>query len=226
MIGYLYGQVLEHSDGRALIAVGDRLNSGCVGYLVSVPQRATYHSHLSQGSSELYVYTHVREEAFDLYGFSTYFEKELFLVLLTVNGVGPKSALGVLSSVEPTQLIEAIVHSDQAFLTRIPGIGKKTAERVVLELKDTIRKKVDLGWGRSSMEKSTELSASRGADRTLVADLDRSSALVFQDAKSALVGLGYRDQDIHQLLERVIKSLDTPPQSVEDLVRTALRQLA
>jgi Holliday junction DNA helicase RuvA len=194
--------------------------------MVSVPQRTAYDAHLSQAKPELYIYTHVREEAFDLYGFSTVFEKELFLILLTVNGVGPKSALGVLSSVEPGELIEAIVQADQAFLTQIPGIGKKTAERVVLELKDTIRKKISLGWGQKILEGASDASGFRVKDGLVGSDFDQAGSPIFEDAKSALVGLGYRDQDIQQLLSRVIKSLEHPPRTVEDLVRTALRQLA
>ncbi len=227
MIGYLCGETIEQADGRALIGVGDRSTFGCVGYLVSIPQRATYAAHLSQKKSELFIYTHVREEAFDLYGFSTQFEKELFLILLSVNGVGPKSALGILSSVEPSILIEAIVQADQAFLTKIPGIGKKTAERVVVELKDAVRKKVDLGWGQRLAEGGSPSARVKpapgfGSD----SELEKGSSQVFQDAKLALIGLGYRDQDIHQLLHRILKSLDTPPRAVEDLVRSALRQLA
>ncbi len=226
MIGYLCGEMIEHAEGRVLLAVGDRSSSGCVGYSVSVPQRTGYASHLAQKKPELYIYTHVREEAFDLYGFSTQFEKELFLILLSVNGVGPKSALGILSSVEPSLLIDAVVTADQAFLTKIPGIGKKTAERVVLELKDTIRKKIALGWMQRSAEGNLVSPLVRSPEESIGLDLEKGGSEIFQDAKSALVGLGYRDQDIHQLLHRILKSSDAPPRAVEDLVRSALRQLA
>lgn len=125
MIGYLQGEILEHSDGKMLIGVGDRKQSGVVGYSVAVPQSAIYGSYLAGQMIELFVHTHVREESFDLYGFNSKFEKALFLTLLTVNGIGPKSALGILSVVEPNQLVDAIIQGDQAFLTRAPGIGKK-----------------------------------------------------------------------------------------------------
>ncbi len=226
MIGFLCGQVIEYAEGRVLLAVGDRGGSGCVGYLVAVPQRPAYAAHLAQTKAELYIYSHIREEAFDLYGFSTQFEKELFLILLSVNGVGPKSALGILSSVEPGFLIDAIVQVDQAALTRIPGIGKKTAERVVLELRDVIRKKIDQGWTQGQSGTGRSSVADQTLDSSERRERDREHSKVFQDARLALVGLGYREQDMHQLLQRIVKSSDTPPQAVEDLVRTALRQLA
>src|SRR6185436_13942980 len=108
MIGYLQGEILEHQDGKMIIGVGDRKTTGAVGYLVSVPQSAGYGGYLPGQKIELYVYTHVREESLDLYGFSTPFEKGLFLTLLGVNGIGPKSALGLISGVEATQLVDAI----------------------------------------------------------------------------------------------------------------------
>src|SRR5690606_31081959 len=102
---------------------------------------ARYLSYEFGADCTLFVYTHVREDAMELYGFSTREEKELFLVLIGVSGIGPKAALKVLSAVPPEELIQAIVHGDRAALTRVPGIGKKTAERVVLELSDSLKKR-------------------------------------------------------------------------------------
>jgi Holliday junction DNA helicase RuvA len=229
MIGYLQGEVLQCSEGKLLVGVGERQSFGVIGYLLSVPQRSQYLTFLAKTRVELHIYTHVREDALDLFGFLTPFEKELFLALLTVNGVGPKSALGILSSVEPFALVNAILKADQTALTKIAGIGKKTAERVVLELKDVVRKKVDLGlWtgpSHDSLAASGALSLSEFAQEQ-GAELKQGNSQVFQDAKSALVGLGYRDHDIHLLLNRILDSGDTPPRAVEDLVRSALRQLA
>src|SRR3954454_8889373 len=134
MIGYLRGEVLEHTEGRMLFLVAG------VGYAVSVPTRSSYFSFAPGFATDLHIHTHVREDALDLYGFSSRVEKEIFLTLLTVNGVGPKMALGILSRVEPDELIRAVVEGDKDSLTRVPGIGKKTAERVVLELSDKMRK--------------------------------------------------------------------------------------
>src|SRR4051812_48617089 len=136
MIGYLYGEILENSEGKILIGVGDKANSGLVGYSVSVPQNSDYSSLTPGQKIAFHIYSHVREDAFDLYGFFSRLEKSLFLILLNVNGIGPKSGLGILSAAEPSRLIGAILEDDQAFLTHIPGIGKKTAERMVVELRD------------------------------------------------------------------------------------------
>ncbi len=225
MIGYLQGEILEHSDGKMLIGVGDRKQSGVVGYSVAVPQSAIYGSYLAGQMIELFVHTHVREESFDLYGFNSKFEKALFLTLLTVNGIGPKSALGILSVVEPNQLVDAIIQGDQAFLTRAPGIGKKTAERVVVELRDSIKKKVDLGIlaktskSKNSSQNSLEGDGVKGLENT-------TDTSVVRDAKAALLNLGYREQDIQQLLNQVLNDSELPPKRAEDLIRTALRQLA
>src|SRR5690606_11499818 len=99
MIGYLKGRILEHAHGKMLVVLGsgEAAEPGAAGYLVFVPQSLTY-ANLAPGQVvELFVHSHVREDAFDLFGFSTRGEKELFLCLLSVNGIGPKGALGILS---------------------------------------------------------------------------------------------------------------------------------
>ena len=126
MIGYLQGEILDISDGKVLMGVGDRLPSrttGMVGYFVAIPLNASYGGWMLGQQVELFIHTHVREDALDLYGFATRMEKELFLTLLSVNGIGPKSALGILSGVEPGSLIDAIIHEDRAYLMQIPGFG-------------------------------------------------------------------------------------------------------
>jgi holliday junction DNA helicase RuvA len=220
MIGYLRGEVLENLDGKILVSVGDRKAFGSVGYSVSVPNRGQP-EYLEGQVVELFIYTHVREDALDLYGFSTKFEKSLYLTLLGVNGVGPKSALGILSGSEPNQLVEAIIQGDQTFLSRIPGIGKKTAERIVVELKDSVRKKVEMGVLVGSPRK---LVGEKGLGATNRETCDEQSNL-FEDASAALLGLGYREQDVRQLLHRILENSDGRPQKVEDLVRSALRQI-
>ncbi len=220
MIGFIQGELIEYSEGRSLVAVGDRKTSGCVGYQIAVPHRSTSQYQIQQ-KVEFYVYSHVREDAFDLYGFENQFEKELFLTLLGVNGVGPKSALGILSSVEPNQLIDAILRADQAFLTGISGIGKKTAERIVVELKDTLRKKIDLGL----LQPIGKRGVKNSSGTVEIPARFENQVSIFNDARSALVGLGYKDQDVHSLLNQLLESAETPPKRAEDLVRSALRQL-
>jgi Holliday junction DNA helicase RuvA len=195
-----------------------------VGYSVSVPGSPSYLSVLPGQTTELYIHTHVREDALDLFGFTTRTEKEIFLTLLTVNGVGPKSAMGILTRVNPDDLIRAVVEGDTDSLTKIPGIGKKTAERVVLELGDKLRKKLEAGDFAGSKTKLTSPSL-KGGTGALFAGIEKAKNAVFNDAKEALVGLGYREQDVSALLQRVISESENPPQHAEELVKTALRQL-
>jgi Holliday junction DNA helicase RuvA len=221
MIGYLRGEVLESFEGKMIVGVGDRNNVGVVGYSVSVPHSHRYESELPGQTVELFIHTHVREEAFDLYGFMSQMEKSLFLTLLSVNGIGPKSALGILSAVESSQLIDAIVQGDQALLGSISGIGKKTAERLVLELRDKLKKKLDSGVlkvASGSLEKGT--SGARSS-----ANYDASTGEILRDAKSALIGLGYRETDVQSLLTQVIENSEVPFKKPEELIRSALKRL-
>jgi holliday junction DNA helicase RuvA len=218
MIGYLKGTILENSDGKLIVATG----ADCaVGYAVSVPQSAEYLDHQPGKQVELFVHTHVREDALDLYGFASRSEKDLYLSLLSVTGIGPKGALGILSKVPMSELIHAIVTGDKDSLTQVPGIGKKTAERVVMELADKVRKKVDGGGfatAAAASFKSSEIRRSGTAG-------DPSNAAMLREAKTALIGLGYREQDIGPLLNRVLAESENRPRKVEDLIRKTLQQL-
>lgn len=228
MIGYLQGEILENQDGKLMIGIGDRKATGLVGYSVSVPQNASYPLLGIGNPIELFVYTHVREDSLELYGFSSTFEKTLFLLLLNVNGIGPKSALSILSAAEPKALVDAIIRGDQATLTRLPGIGKKTAERVVLELKDLLKKKLESGAfgtgfsGKNLGGFSATGTLMKAADAHLLSAEDG----VLRDAKAALLGLGYREFEIDSLLSRALGQFEIPPKKVEELVKTVLRQLA
>lgn len=222
MIGYLRGEILEHSEGRMLVLVSG--GTAGVGYSVQVPQGPAYLDLLPGKTVELYIHTHVREDALDLYGFASRVEKELFLTLIGVNGIGPKVGLSILSSIEPGSLIQAILEEDKDSLTRIPGIGKKTAERVVLELGDKIRKKMESGAFAGTIAQPGA-GASAALSRKAAAVAASGPSRVVEDAKAALVGLGYREQDVASLLNRVLAEFETPPRQAEELVRTALRQL-
>ena len=135
MIAFLRGHVLDKQPNRLIIDVQG------VGYALHIPL-STYYNVGEPGTEvELRVYTHVREEALQLYGFLTTLEQEVFEHLIGVNGIGPKLALAVLSGMENAEFIVSCVQrGDVTQLTRIPGVGKKTAERIVLELKDRLTK--------------------------------------------------------------------------------------
>lgn len=229
MIGYLRGEILDSLDGRLLVGIQTGANGDRVGYSVTIPQSPAYLGWVSGKVIELFIHTHVREDALDLYGFGSKAEKELFLALLSVTGIGPKGAIGILSKIEPSGLIQAILDGDRDVLTQTPGIGKKTAERVVLELADPIRKKMDAGlFAGHFMDQSDRILAGKnksGVASGTVAGLNSATFPIFQEAKAALVGLGYREQDVALLLKQVIADAHVPPTRTEDLVKRALRQL-
>lgn len=222
MIGYLNGKFLEVQDGKAVVIPS---GSG-VGYSVALPFGSRYESLRAGASAELWIHSHVREDAFDLYGFLSREEKEIFLTLLTVNGIGPKGALGILSKVEIPTLVKAILEGDQDSLTEIPGIGKKTAERVVVELRDSLRKKAENGqlpadWLRAA--------AAHGAAGGKGASALAFATVAFKEAKDALVGLGYREQEVVQVLKKVQDTKSSTFSSenarTEEVVKQALKEL-
>src|SRR6187455_1529457 len=132
MIAVLRGSIAEKTPSRVVVDVAG------VGYEVLVPLSTFYVLGDAGAAVTLRIHTHVREDVIALYGFLTRLEQDLFERLIAINGVGPKLALAVLSGIEPAELIRAVRTKDVARLTRIPGIGKKTAERIGLELKDRL----------------------------------------------------------------------------------------
>ncbi len=236
MIGYLKGRILDVSlDGKILLGVGG--DSPSIGYQVLVPASPAYVGCVAGSVVELYIHTHVREDALDLFGFMSREEKELFLTLLGVNGIGPKAALGLLTKVSPGELIEAIVREDTESLIKVPGIGKKTAERVIVELSDSLRKKVEQGAFAALVSRgsrtgasilNTKSEASKKGTAPSPAGIPYEALEVFADAKDALTGLGYREAEILSALQKVLGAdalasagVPTP----ELAIRGALRQL-
>jgi len=189
VIAFLRGRLLEKHPNRVIVDVQG------VGYEVHVPLSSFYGMAEVGQELTLRVHTHVREDALLLFGFTTPLELSLFERLIAVSGVGPKLALAVLSGIEPQDLIGAVQRGDVARLTSIPGIGKKTAERLALELKDRIAKLegaaapvpaagsmrddlvsalLNLDYHRSAVEKAV--------DATLAADGSRSFEAALKDA--------------------------------------------
>ncbi len=195
MIGHLRGQLLRKQPQELLVDVGG------VGYRVSIPL-STYYRLGEPGSAvALHVHTHVREDALALYGFLTPTEQTLFERLMAVSGVGPKLALAILSGIETDELVGALAASDLARLTRIPGVGKKTAERLVLELKDRVK---DLA--------------------VPVAPSAAPAGALRDDVASALANLGYARADADRALDRSLKA--HPEARFEELLRETLRLLS
>lgn len=192
MIARLKGTLVEKSPNRVILDVGG------VGYDVLVPLSTFYDLGEAGSGVTLRVHTHVREDAIALYGFSTPLELDLFERLIAINGIGPKLALAVLSGIDPGDLIRAIRAQDVGRLTRIPGVGKKTAERIGLELKDR------LPHGEASPETSQGAAGDRRADLL-----------------SALTNLGYKGAVAEKAVDAILKKAPDAP--FEDLLRDILR---
>ncbi len=196
MIGRLSGVMLEKTPPQVLLEVQG------VGYEIDVPMSTFYN--LPNVGERVTHYTHlvVREDAHLLYGFSRESQRQLFRSLLKVNGVGPRVALAVLSGLSEQELLLCLTHEDIARLTKVPGIGRKTAERLVMELRD----KVDLN-----------MSPAPGTARPAGRPVDPA-----QEAVSALIALGYKPAEA----SRAISNLPHEDMKSEDLIRQALKGLA
>ncbi len=177
-----------------------------VGYEVFIPLSTFYSLPDLNHTVSLNIHTHVREDAIQLFGFITPQEKDAFVLLTTVSGIGPKSALGILSALPLPDLVSAIQSGDVEKLETVPGIGKKTAGRLVLELKDKAAKL------HPALAHSSDVSTD-GQDST------------FDDALSALTNLGYRAQDAKEVLKQVRKS-KVGRVSLQELIRETLKDLA
>lgn len=197
MIARLAGTLAEKSPGRMIVDVQG------VGYDVQVPLSTFYVAGEPGDSVVLRVHTHVREDVIALYGFATALEQEIFERLISVSGIGPKLALAVLSGIEPPDLVRAIRAQDVARLTAIPGVGKKTAERIGLELKDRMPQ---------SAQAAAEAAKPGSPEDQLRADL-----------LSALLNLGYQRVPAERAIEKELSA--APDARFEDALRAVLRAL-
>ncbi|MBI2818948.1 MAG: Holliday junction branch migration protein RuvA [Acidobacteria bacterium] len=201
MIAYLRGKLLSKKANKAMVEVAG------VGYEVSIPVSTFYELGEIGSEVSLHVYTHVREDILALYGFRTEREKGLFEKFLTVAGVGPKMAVAILSGLEMDELIPALRNGNLALLTHIPGVGKKTAERLVLELREKLE---DM-----AVAPGQEISA-RTPARELIG--------VEGDVFSALVNLGYARPAAEAAVHEVLQ--ENPKPDFDTLLRASLRMLA
>ena len=190
-----FAEVERAADGTCILDVGG------VGYEVSVPLGTLGRLPAEGAPLTLFVHTHVREDAFVLFGFLDRDEKEMFHWLQTVSGVGPRLALNILSGMPARDLRGALASGDVARLTRLPGIGRKTSERLILELRE-----------RCQRAESAALEAPGAAPETVGRD---------EEAVSALVNLGYKRADAEKVLRDI-----APDVRLEDAIREALRRFA
>ena len=151
----------------------------------------------------LHTYLHVREDALDLYGFHSTLEREVFLLLIGISGIGPKLAITILSGILPDELKDKIISGDIASLTSIPGVGAKTAKRIIVELKDKFTKIEEDSLGFS----------------------DKLNSKLYDDALNALLSLGYSSQQSKQVLDHIANGKDDNKQNIETIIKAALKRL-
>lgn len=196
MIAYLKGIVTHRLVEAVYVNVHD------VGYRVYVP--SSVQSQLQVGEETcLYTYTNVREDAIQLYGFLTIEDYELFLMLISVSGVGPKLGLGILSAISPDQFVGLIISGDTKGLQKLPGIGKKSAERLVLELKDKIE---SLGIA-GTFTPSGSISA-----------LVKPPVGVTEEVVEALMALGYSAQEVQPVVQDVYDGTQEVPELLKQVL--------
>lgn len=201
MIAFLSGKLLEKHANAVIVDVGG------VGYEVSIPLSTFYELGEPGSDVELRIYTHVREDAIQLFGFKTTRERDLYLKLISVQGIGAKSGITMLSGMNADEIVAAIRSNDLGRLTAIPGVGRKTAERLVIELRDKVGElAVAVGAGTSNPSGNLPVDA------------------VFDDALSALINLGYQKAAAERALKKVVD--EGTEMSVQRLLRRSLQVLA
>lgn len=193
MFDYISG-LLSYLSGNGIV-----IEQGGIGYKITCANPFSYQPMINK-ETKVYIYQYVREDAMILYGFKTREERELFIRLLSVSGIGPKNALAVLASGNPDEIIRAIESEDNRYLTRFPGIGKKTAGQIILDLK-----------GKLADFSVSGISESGTGDESLA----------LSEALDALEMLGYSEREIH----KVIPELKKQELTAENYVKEALRLL-
>ena len=202
MIGYIIGEAVEVEENKLV------LEQNHIGYNIFVPSGVV--NQVRSGEEiKIYTYLNVKEDALQLFGFLTRDDLDVFKLLLGVNGVGPKAALGILSALSADELRFAVLADDSTAISKAPGIGKKTAQKLILELKD----KLSL---EDALEQNFKNKSARG---TAGAAILMDSA---NEAVQALVALGYSNSDA---LRAVRKIEDADQMDVEDLLKAALKKL-
>lgn len=196
MISFLKGAIVQLQPTELVIDVGG------VGYAVTISEATFEKLKRENGITTILTYMHVREDAMQLFGFAAESERAMFRSLISISGIGPKMALGILSGLPPQDLRTAIVSGNAIALTSISGVGKKTAERIIIELRDSLAK--DQSFESTVPPTSGQLKV-------------RSEALV------ALMSLGHSRSVAEQALRQVLTESPDPSPSVEDLIKRALR---
>jgi len=205
MIAHLSGTLLSKEPNQVIVDVGG------VGYDVTIPLSTFYDLDDQESGVKLLIYTHVKEDALQLYGFKTANERKLFVHFISVSGVGPKLGIALLSHMKTEELIESIKSNNLARLTQIPGVGRKTAERLVVDLRD---KMIQLSQSQVAEETGTK------PESIYVSSEDTVRA----DALSALLNLGYQRSGAEKAIDAAVG--EGGDVTVESILRRSLKKLA
>jgi Holliday junction DNA helicase RuvA len=198
MIARIRGQLVEKRPGAVVVETQG------IGYQVFVSVNTLYDLPELSQEVHLHIYTHVREDLLHLFGFSTLLEKEIFQILISVSGIGPKLALNILSGIAPDELVTSLQSENVSRLIAIPGVGRKTAERLVFDLKEKVQEIA--GRGKPAPE------------------IKKRKDQVVEDVISALVNLGYKKNQAEGVVEKVWQQ--RPEASLEEILKESLRALA
>ncbi len=193
MIAYLKGTLIHKTPGHVVVETGG------VGYAAAIPVSSYVELGEPGGTVELFIHTHLTDDALALYGFVSREEKDMFLKLIGISGIGPKLAMNILSGIAPADLEEAVRASDLARISLVPGIGKKTALRITMELQDKLEDKEKLLSAKASPEK--------------------------EDLLSALLNMGFRRKEADRAVDQTIAA-HKPGTEFEKLLRDCLKRLA
>jgi len=200
MIAYVRGTIFSKNPQSVVVDIHG------IGYQIFIPLSTFYQLPDETKTVSLYVYTHVREDILQLFGFQTEMEKQVFLLLISVSGIGPKVALNILSGMGFEELLSAIVREDSEKISSIPGVGKKTSQRIILELK----------------EKASKIA--EGIEVAPEAKLEIRDREIYEDALSALINLGYPSKAAKKAIEAALRN--GHEMNIETLLKEALRNLA
>jgi Holliday junction DNA helicase RuvA len=199
MIAYLSGILFSKNPQSVVVDING------VGYQIFIPLSTFYRLPDETDTVSLHVYTHVREDTLQLFGFQTEMEKQIFLLLISVSGIGPRVALNILSGMGFEELLSAIVGADSERISSIPGVGKKTSQRIILELK----------------EKASKLAEGIGA--VLEERIEIRHRETYEDALSALINLGYPSKAAKKAIEIALRK--DQEMNIETLLKDALQNL-
>ena len=197
MIAYINGRIISKASNSVIIE-----NNG-IGYEIIIPLSTLYNLPEDHEDVSLYIHPYIKDETMTLFGFFSMLEKRLFLMLISISGIGPKLAINILSGIGPEDLLNAIVNEDVTHLCRIPGIGKKTAQRLILELKEKAGKIVI----------SEGIRQQKGIEDPIV-----------KDVLSALLNLGYPEDMAKEAIKKAMMRIKD--RGLESLIRESLRIMA